>query len=125
MSFLRLARALPRQALAAPSRQAPLSLPRRQALLPFRAYSAAGGLSPEAVERRILEVLRGFEKVNPENLKTTSSFVHDLGLDSLDVVEVQMALEEEFVIEIPDAEADEIQTVAQAIEYIKNTPAAQ
>ncbi|KAF7339392.1 Acyl carrier protein [Mycena sanguinolenta] len=124
MSFLRLARALPRQALAAPCRQAALALPRRQAQIPFRAYSAGGGLSTEAVQSRILDLLKGFEKVDHEKLTLTASFSRDLGLDSLDVVEVQMAIEEEFSIEIPDAEADEIQTVAQAIEYIKNTPAA-
>ncbi|KAJ7103435.1 acyl carrier protein [Mycena belliarum] len=110
MSFLRLARALPRQAL---------TLPRRQARLPFRQFSAGGGLSGQAIETRILDLLKGFEKLN-----ASASFTSDLGLDSLDVVEVQMAIEEEFSIEIPDAEADEIQTVAQAIEYIKNTPAA-
>jgi len=115
MSFLRLARALPRQALV---------LPRRQARLPFRAFSAGGALSPEVIQSRILEVLKGFERVNETNLTATASFTNDLGLDSLDVVEVQMAIEEEFSIEIPDSEADEIQTVAQAVEYIKNTPAA-
>ncbi|KAJ7487694.1 acyl carrier protein-like protein [Mycena galericulata] len=115
MSFLRLARALPRHAL---------TLPRRQVQLPFRAYSAGGALSGQAIQTRILEVLKGFEKVEPSKLTPTASFTGDLGLDSLDVVEVQMAIEEEFSIEIPDAEADEIQTVGQAIEYIKNTPAA-
>ncbi|KAF7307001.1 Acyl carrier protein [Mycena indigotica] len=114
--FFRLAtRALPRQALA---------LPRRQALLPFRQYSAGGALSAEAIQTRILDVLKGFEKVDPSKLTATASFTNDLGLDSLDVVEVQMAIEEEFSIEIPDAEADEIHTVSQAIDYIKNTPAA-
>ncbi|KAJ7293667.1 acyl carrier protein [Mycena rebaudengoi] len=115
MSFLRLARALPRHAL---------TLPRRQVQLPSRAYSAAGGLSPEIIQKRIFEVLKGFEKVDPSKVTPSASFTRDLGLDSLDVVEVQMAIEEEFSIEIPDAEADEIQTVTQAIEYIKNTPAA-
>ncbi|KAJ7254021.1 acyl carrier protein-like protein [Mycena haematopus] len=112
MSFLRLARALPRQTLGAP-RQAALALTRPQARLPFRAYSAGGGLSTEVVQNRILELLKGFEKVDHDKLTPTASFVRDLGLDSLDVVEVQMAIEEEFSIEIPDAEVDEIQTVAQ------------
>ncbi|KAJ7619118.1 acyl carrier protein-like protein [Mycena polygramma] len=124
MSFLRLARALPRQALAAPSRQLPLALPRRQMQLPFRAYSAGGALSTEAIQKRILSVLEGFEAVEQSKLTPTASFTRDLGLDSLDVVEVQMAIEEEFSIEIPDEEADSIQTVAEAIEYIKKTPAA-
>ncbi|KAJ7783885.1 acyl carrier protein-like protein [Mycena maculata] len=115
MSFLRLARALPRHVL---------TLPRRQVQVPFRAYSARGALSPEIIQNRILDVLKGFEKVDHSKITPTASFTSDLGLDSLDVVEVQMAIEEEFSIEIPDAEADEIQTVAQAIEYIKNTPDA-
>ncbi|KAJ6519916.1 hypothetical protein C8R45DRAFT_806597 [Mycena sanguinolenta] len=112
MSFLRLARALPRQALAVPCRQAALTLPRRQAQLPFRAYSAGGGLSTEVIQGRIFDLLKGFEKVDHEKVTPTASFMGDLGLDSLDVVEVQMAIEEDFSIEIPDAEADEIQTVA-------------
>jgi len=69
-------------------------------------------------------VLKGFEKVDPAKLSTSSSFTNDLGLDSLDAVEVVMAVEEEFTIEIPDAEADEIKTVQQAIEYIAKTPEA-
>ena len=52
--------------------------------------------------------------VNPQ-----ASFVNDLGADSLDTVELVMALEEEFDIEIPDEEAEKIQTVGQAIDYIK------
>ncbi|KAJ7169969.1 acyl carrier protein-like protein, partial [Mycena filopes] len=79
--------------------------------LPFRAYSAGGALSHESIQKRILEVLQGFESVKADRLSPTASFAGDLGLDSLDVVEVQMAIEEEFSIEIPDGEADEIQTV--------------
>ncbi len=52
--------------------------------------------------------------VNPQ-----ASFVNDLGADSLDTVELVMALEEEFDVEIPDEEAEKIQTVGQAIDYIK------
>ena len=49
-----------------------------------------------------------------------ASFVNDLGADSLDTVELVMALEEEFDIEIPDEDAEKIQTVGQAIDYIKS-----
>ena len=49
-----------------------------------------------------------------------SSFIEDLGADSLDIVELIMALEEEFDIEIPDSEAERITTVGDAVEYIKN-----
>ncbi|KAJ6575210.1 acyl carrier protein [Mycena capillaripes] len=122
--FRHFARALPRQALAGPCRQLPLALPRRQVQIPFRAFSAGGGLSAEAIEKRILTVLEGFEAVDQTKLTSTASFTGDLGLDSLDIVEVQMAIEEEFTIEIPDEEADTIQTVKQAIDYIKKTPDA-
>nr|CDI51714.1 probable ACP1-mitochondrial acyl-carrier protein [Melanopsichium pennsylvanicum 4] len=57
-------------------------------------------------------------------VSATSSFTSDLGLDSLDAVEVVMAIEEEFTIEIPDEEADNITTVQQAIDYIAKTPEA-
>ena len=53
------------------------------------------------------------------DIKTESSFVEDLGADSLDNVELVMALEEEFECEIPDEEAEKITTVGQAISYIK------
>jgi NADH dehydrogenase (ubiquinone) 1 alpha/beta subcomplex 1 len=52
-------------------------------------------------------------------VEATSDFAQDLGLDSLDTVEVVMAIEDEFSIEIPDKEADEIRTVKQAIDYIQ------
>ncbi|KAF5374951.1 hypothetical protein D9758_000196 [Tetrapyrgos nigripes] len=94
--------------------------------LPLRAaYSAPAGLSKDNIESRVLDVLKGFEKVDQSKLTTSASFSKDLGLDSLDAVEVVMAVEEEFAIEIPDAEADEIQTVQQAIDYVSKTPAAQ
>ena len=52
-------------------------------------------------------------------------FTDDLGLDSLDVVEVVMAIEDEFAIEIPDAEADKISSIADAVEYITSHPMAK
>ncbi|KAG2118433.1 acyl carrier protein [Suillus clintonianus] len=118
MSFARLA-------LRTVTRSRPvLAVSSRQALA-FRAnYSAAAGLSKETIQTRVLEVLKGFEKVEATKLASSSSFADDLGLDSLDAVEVVMAVEEEFGIEIPDAEADEIKTVQQAIDYIAKTPEA-
>ncbi len=56
--------------------------------------------------------------VNEEDVKDNSSFVEDLGADSLDTVELVMALEEEFGCEIPDEEAEKITTVQQAVDYI-------
>ncbi|ESK98291.1 acyl carrier protein [Moniliophthora roreri MCA 2997] len=117
MSFLRLAArsVLPRYTFAA-------SHVHRH--MPMRAFSAAAGLPKQDIETRVLDVLKGFEKVDLTKLSTVSHFSKDLGLDSLDAVEVVMAVEEEFQIEIPDAEADEIQTVQQAIDYIAKTPEA-
>ena len=57
--------------------------------------------------------------VRPEDVKVYSSFVDDLGADSLDAVELIMAMEEKFDIEIPDEDAEKITTVGSAIEYIK------
>ncbi|UZJ53323.1 hypothetical protein CBS101457_002643 [Exobasidium rhododendri] len=89
-----------------------------------RGYADASGLSHQEIQNRILEVLKSFEKVDPAKVSNSSSFTGDLGLDSLDAVEVVMAVEEEFSIEIPDAEADNITTVQEAIDYISKTPEA-
>lgn len=58
--------------------------------------------------------------VNADEVKEESKFVEDLGADSLDVVELVMALEEKFEIEIPDDQAEKIQTVGDAIRFIEN-----
>ncbi len=69
----------------------------------------------ERVKKIVVEQLG----VKEEEVSNESSFVDDLGADSLDTVELVMALEEEFGCEIPDEEAEKIQTVQQAIDYIK------
>ena len=58
--------------------------------------------------------------VEESEIAMESSFIEDLGADSLDIVELIMALEEEFDIEIPDSDAEKITTVGDAVEYIKN-----
>lgn len=58
--------------------------------------------------------------VNAETVKPDTAFVDDLGADSLDVVELIMAMEETFDIEVPDLQADQIVTVQDAVDYIKN-----
>ena len=58
--------------------------------------------------------------VSAEEVKLEASFIDDLGADSLDTVELVMAFEEEFEIEIPDEEAENIQTVKNAVDYINN-----
>ncbi|MCK9338151.1 MAG: acyl carrier protein [Arcobacteraceae bacterium] len=57
---------------------------------------------------------------NPDEVKEGSKFIEDLGADSLDVVELVMALEEKFGIEIPDEDAEKIMTVGDAIKYIED-----
>ena len=61
--------------------------------------------------------------VNADEVKEESKFVEDLGADSLDVVELVMALEEKFDIETPDADAEAIATVSDALKYIENNNA--
>ncbi|KAK0714123.1 acyl carrier protein-like protein [Lasiosphaeria miniovina] len=90
-----------------------------------RCYSAAGGLDKNTVYERIKVLLQGFDKVqDPNKITEKSHFANDLGLDSLDTVEVVMAIEEEFSIEIPDKDADTIHSVDKAVEYIVSQPDA-
>eukprot|EP00161_Ancyromonas_sigmoides_P015881 TRINITY_DN420_c0_g1_i1.p2 TRINITY_DN420_c0_g1~~TRINITY_DN420_c0_g1_i1.p2 ORF type:complete len:104 (-),score=41.57 TRINITY_DN420_c0_g1_i1:107-418(-) len=84
---------------------------------------AGGAFLPRAeVESRVLSVVRGFEKVDSARVTPGAHFIKDLGLDSLDTVEVVLAMEEEFALEIPDQEAERIQTVADAVEFIATSP---
>jgi acyl carrier protein len=72
----------------------------------------------ENVEQRVKKIVAEQLGVNESEIKNESRFVDDLGADSLDTVELVMALEEEFETEIPDEEAEKITTVQQAIDYI-------
>ncbi len=73
----------------------------------------------ENIEQRVKKIVAEQLGVNDKDVKSESSFVDDLGADSLDTVELVMALEEEFECEIPDEEAEKITTVQQAVDYIK------
>ena len=73
-----------------------------------------------SVEDRVKQIIVEQLGVDEAEVTPTASFVDDLGADSLDVVELVMALEEEFETEIPDEEAEKITTVQQAIEYIND-----
>ena len=70
------------------------------------------------IEQRVKKIVTEQLGVNESDVKNESSFVDDLGADSLDTVELVMALEEEFGCEIPDEEAEKITTVQQAIDYV-------
>ena len=71
-----------------------------------------------SVEERVQKIVCEQLGVSPEEVKLGASFIDDLGADSLDTVELVMAFEEEFEIEIPDEEAEEIATVKNAVDYI-------
>ncbi|AFZ82594.1 acyl carrier protein [Candidatus Kinetoplastidibacterium crithidiae] len=72
----------------------------------------------DSIEQRVKKIVAEQLGVNDSDIKDDSSFVEDLGADSLDMVELVMALEDEFETEIPDEEAEKINTVQQAISYI-------
>jgi NADH dehydrogenase (ubiquinone) 1 alpha/beta subcomplex 1 len=99
----------------------------RRAPVAIRSFCAAGQAflpEPEVTER-VIDAVKNFEKVDATSVTATSHFVDDLGLDSLDAVEVVMAFEEEFVVEIPDAEAEKILSVSDAVKFICAHPMAK
>jgi len=71
------------------------------------------------VEGKVKKIISEQLGVPESDVKPEASFVNDLGADSLDTVELVMALEEEFSVEIPDEDAEKIATVQNAIDYIK------
>jgi len=72
------------------------------------------------IEQRVRKIVAEQLGVNEADIKNESSFVDDLGADSLDTVELFMALEDEFGTEIPDEEAEKITSVQQAIDYVRS-----
>ena len=89
------------------------------------ARSFATFLDRADVTDRVLGVVKSFEKVDPAKVTPKSHFVSDLGLDSLDTVEVVMAFEDEFTLEIEDKEAEKIQTCEDAINFVCAHPHAK
>ena len=77
-------------------------------------------MNPDAILEKVKEVIIEQLGVEDDNIKLDTSFIDDLGADSLDIVELIMALEEEFDMQIPDSEAEKITTVNDVVEYIKN-----
>eukprot|EP00979_Chaetoceros_neogracilis_P011082 scaffold2686_cov267-Chaetoceros_neogracile.AAC.6 len=94
---------------------------------PFLVRNFAGStfIDAKEVTDRIVTVVKNFDKVDPAKVTPAAKFTDDLGLDSLDSVEVVMAIEDEFAIEIPDAEADKILSIEDATEYISGHPMAK
>lgn len=73
-----------------------------------------------AIEEKVRGIIADQLGVSEDEIKPESKFIEDLGADSLDIVELIMAMEEEFDTEIPDEEAEKIRTVNDVISYVKN-----
>jgi len=88
--------------------------------LSFNSQLKEGGVKVEkTVERRVIEIIVEQLGVSEEEVTMEASFIDDLGADSLDLVELIMAMEEEFDIEIADEEAEKLRTVQDVLNYIK------
>ncbi|XP_006730872.1 acyl carrier protein, mitochondrial [Mirounga angustirostris] len=83
-----------------------------------RQYSDAPPLTLEGIRDRVLYVLKLYDKIDPEKLSVNSHFMKDLGLDSLDQVEIIMAMEDEFGFEIPDTDAEKLMCPQEIVDYI-------
>ena len=77
-------------------------------------------MNPDAILEKVKDVIIEQLAVEEDAIKLETSFIDDLGADSLDIVELIMALEEEFDLQIPDSEAEKITTVGDVVEYIKS-----
>jgi acyl carrier protein len=73
-----------------------------------------------SLERRVQEIIVEQLGVSAEEAVPEASFIDDLGADSLDIVELVMAMEEEFDVEIPDEDAEKISTIGAAVQYLKD-----
>jgi acyl carrier protein len=71
-------------------------------------------------EERVKEIIAKELEVDPKQITPEAKFIEDLGADSLDIVELVMALEEEFGLDIPDEDADKLKTVGDAMNYLKS-----
>lgn len=74
----------------------------------------------DEIETKVKEIIVEQLSVNADDITTDSKFIEDLGADSLDQVELVMAFEEEFEMDIPDEEAEKIRTVGDAVSYIRS-----
>jgi acyl carrier protein len=86
---------------------------------PNSALERTGGITLATIEERVVEIVAEQMGVDKAQVTRETSFVNDLGADSLDTVELVMEFEDEFDISIPDEDAEKIQTVGQAIDYVE------
>ncbi|XP_050351370.1 uncharacterized protein LOC126774068 isoform X3 [Nymphalis io] len=83
-----------------------------------RNYSAGPPLTLDLIKSRVILVLQLYDKISPEKLSLDSHFINDLGLDSLDHVEIIMAMEDEFGFEIPDSDAERLLKPKDIVQYV-------
>jgi acyl carrier protein len=76
-------------------------------------------MSENSIEEKVRQIIVDQLGVNPEQVTISAAFIEDLGADSLDTVELVMAFEEEFSIEVPDEDAEKLQTVGDVVKYIE------
>ncbi|CAG9561632.1 unnamed protein product [Danaus chrysippus] len=91
---------------------------RQNQKISVRNYSGGPPLTLDLIRSRVILVLQLYDKINPEKLSLESHFMTDLGLDSLDHVEVIMAMEDEFGFEIPDGDAERLVRPKDIVQYI-------
>jgi acyl carrier protein len=77
-------------------------------------------MSDNSIEQKVTDIIVEQLSVNAEQVNPDAKFIEDLGADSLDTVELVMAFEEEFSIEVPDEEAEKLQTVGDVIRFVES-----
>jgi acyl carrier protein len=77
-------------------------------------------MAEKSIEEKVRDIIVEQLSVNPEQVTPDAKFIEDLGADSLDVVELVMAFEEQFSVEVPDEDAEKLQTVGDVIKYIED-----
>ena len=82
-------------------------------------------MAEKSIDEKVKDIIVEQLGVNPEQVTPQASFIEDLGADSLDIVELVMAFEEEFSVEVPDEDAEKLHTVGDVINYIKERASKQ
>jgi acyl carrier protein len=88
-------------------------------------FNRTNFMAEKSIEEKVKDIIVEQLGVNPEQVTPQASFIEDLGADSLDIVELVMAFEEEFGVEVPDEDAEKLQTVGDVIKYIEEKSSKQ